>query len=123
INGTLGLKLDLPNDRETLLHLFDRVRKSQPEMNRLKRYEGELALESARPTQESEYRWLALRRNNIRTGHVNPRSMAKGYELQRLVLELSPYHLSISPLDVSFVELLFGFDLECKANHDEVVYD
>jgi hypothetical protein len=49
--------------------------------------------------------------------------MADAYQLHRLVLELAPYQLTISPLDVDYVELLFGFDLECKANHDAVVFE
>lgn len=123
INHKLALKLDLPSSRDTLLHLFDRVRKRLPVMNRLRRYDTELALESTRSNQSDEFRWLALRRNSIRTGHVNPPSMPQGYELHKLILEQAPYHLSISPLDVSYLELMFGFDLECKTGHDEVVYE
>lgn len=121
INQKLSLKMDLPTDRETLLHLFDRVRKSMPGMDRLRRYQAELALECTR--RDAEYRWLALRRNSIRTGHVNPQGMTEGFELHRLILELAPYHLTISPLDVDYLELVLGFDLECKANHDDVVYE
>ncbi len=120
VNQKLALKMDLPGDRETILHLFDRVRKSVPGMDRFRRYRGELALESKR---EAEYRWLALRRTSIRTGHVNPDSVEAALKLHRLVLELAPFHLTISPLDVDFVELLYGFDLECKNNHDEIVYE
>jgi hypothetical protein len=121
VNQKLALKMDLPAERETILHLFDRVRKSVPSMERFHRYQNELALESTR--QDSEYRWLALRRTSVRTGHVNPQTMADAYKYHRLILEVAPYHLTISPLDVDYLELLFGFDLECKGNHDEVVYD
>jgi hypothetical protein len=119
VNQKLALKMDLPDDRETILHLCEQVRKAMPDMDRFKRYEGELALESSR--REPTYRWLAMRRNSVRTGHVNPESLAEAYKIHRLVLEVAPYHLTISPLDVDYVELLFGFDLECKGNHDEVV--
>lgn len=121
VNQKLATKLDLPSDRETVLHLFDRIRKSEPSMDRFRRYDGELALES--PRTEAEYRWLALWSNHIRCGHVNPQSMKDAYRLHKLILELMPYHLSISPLDVDYLELLFGFDLECQANHDEIVAD
>jgi len=121
VNQKLALKMDLPEDRETVLHLFDRVRKAYPTMERFRRYDGELALESSR--QSGDYQWLAMRRTSIRTGCVNPPTMDEAYALHRLILEVAPYHLTISPLDVDYVELLFGFDLECKANHDEIVYD
>lgn len=121
VNAKLALKMDLPSDRETILHLFDRVRKTIPSMDRFRRYEGELVLESSR--KEPEYRWCALRRTSVRTGHVNPDTMNEAYEFHRLVLETAPFHLTISPLDVDYLEVLFGFDLECKANQDEVVFE
>ncbi len=121
VNQKLAVKMDLPAERETILHLFDRVRKSVPDMNRFRRYDGEFALESSR--KEAEYRWLALRRTSIRTGHVNPSSMEEVYEYHRLMLEVAPYHLTISPLDIDYLELLFGFDLECEGDHDQVVFD
>jgi len=121
IDQKLSLKLDLPTSRETLLHLFDRVRKSEPAMNRLRRYDGELVLES--PRDEGEHRWMTLRRCSVRTGHVNPGSMEDGYRLHRMVLEVVPYHLGISPIDVDYLELMFGFDLECQGNHDEVIFE
>ena len=46
VNQKLGLKMDLPTARETVLDMFDRVRKSVPSMDRFRRYEGELSLES-----------------------------------------------------------------------------
>ncbi len=119
VNQKLALKLDLPKDRETVLHLFDRFRAELPEMHRFKRYSDELALES--PRREGAYQWLALRRQSIRSGQVNPESMTEAYSLHRKVLELSPYFLTISPLDIEHLELMYGFDLECKANHHQVV--
>lgn len=121
LNHKLALKMDLPSERETILHFFDRMRKSLPAMSRFKRYDGELALESAR--KDARYTWLALRRNSIRTGNVNPESMEDALDYHKLVLELAPYHLTISPLDVDYVELMYGFDLECRQNHDAVVYE
>ncbi len=120
INAKLAVKMDMPSERETVLHFFDRVRKSVPSMNRFRRYDGELALESSRS--EQEYRWLALRRHCLRTGHVNPESMSSAGAYHKLMLELAPFHLTLSPLDIDYLEVLFGFDLECDQDHDEVVY-
>ena len=120
VNQKLALKMDLPAERETLLHFLDRMRKSYPAMTRFRRYDGELALESSR--REPEYRWLSLRRTSLRAGHVNPASMDQAYRYHRDLLELAPPFLSISPIDVDYLEVLFGFDLECEDNHDEVVY-
>jgi len=121
INHKLAVKMDLPSDRETVLHFFDGVRKRMPGMTRFVRYEGELALES--PRREATYQWLAIRRNSIRTGYVNPDTMDDAGDYHSSILEMAPYFLTISPLDVDYFELLFGFDLECKRDHDEVVFD
>jgi len=121
VNHAVNLKMDLPGERETILHLFDQVRKRVPSMDRFRRYEDELALESTR--REAEYRWLVLRHNSIRTGHVNPQSMQDAYNFHRMILQIAPYHLSLSALDIDFLDLMFGFDLECMENHDQVVYD
>ena len=121
VNQKLSLKMDLPSDRDSVLHLFDRVRGDLPHMDRFKRYADELALESGR--KEGQYQWLALRQHSVRTGHVNPQSMTEAYRLHRLLLELAPFYMSISPLDVDYLELMFGFDMECKANQHQVVYE
>jgi len=120
INQKLSLKMDLPTERETILHLFEQVRKVEPGMTRFRRYEGELSLESSR--RDGAYQWMALRRTNIRTGQVNPDNLEQAYGYHRRILETTPYHLTISPLDVDYLELMFGFDLESKGNHDAIVY-
>ena len=121
VNQKLSLRMDLPNGRETVLDMFDRVRKELPAMERFRRYDGELALES--PEQSSQYSWLALRRTNIRSGWVNPDSLDQAYKLHRLILDVAPYFLSISPIDVEFIELVFGFDLQADRNRNEVVFE
>lgn len=121
VNTKLALKMDLPGERETILHLFDRITRTHADMNHFHRYQEELVLESNR--REREYRWTSLRRTSVRTGHVNPSSMKDAIAFHSFVLELAPSFLSISPLDIDYLELLLGFDLECKANHDQVVYD
>lgn len=121
VNQKLALKMDLPGERDTILHYFDRMRKAVPSLNKFRRFDGELALESAR--HDPEYRWLALRRTSLRAGHVNPDTMEQAQKFHHEILEASPHYLSISPLDVDYQEILFGFDLECQDNHDEVIFE
>jgi hypothetical protein len=121
VNQKIALKMDLPSARETVLDMFDRIRKELPLMERFRRYEGELALESVE--RNSQYSWLALRRTTIRSGSVNPESLQDAYKLHRLILDVAPYFLSISPLDIEFMELVFGFDLEAETNRNEVVLE
>ncbi len=121
INQKLALKMDLPAERETILHMFDRVRADVPQMDRFRRFPEELVLESKR--REGQQSWLELSAQAVRTGVLNPSSLEDAHRLHRLILEICPYHLTISPLDVDHLELMLGFDLECKANHNEIVHD
>lgn len=121
MNYKLGVKMELPLGRETVLHLFDRVRGSEPKMNRLLRYGEEFSLESSR--RDGEYQWISMSKKAVRTGHVNPESLDAGSKLHELILEICPYYLSISALEVDCQELVFGFDMECRANQNEVVYE
>jgi hypothetical protein len=121
INQKLSLKLDLPRERQTVLDLFDRVRRQYPAMSQFRRYKDEVALETE-PGAEPN-RWVAIRTNNIRSGAVNPGSLEDAYTLHGHVLDVAPFFLSISPLDVDFVELLYGFDIQTEHQQDEVVYE
>lgn len=121
INQKLSVKMDLPRGRDTVLDLFERVRKQFPTMSSFRRYREELALES--PQNEGTHRWIAVRSNNIRSGVVNPSEPADSYSLHRHILDAAPFFLNISPLDVDYVELLYGFDLAAGGNHDAIVYE
>ncbi len=119
VNQKLALKLEMPTERETVIHFFDRIRQAEPGMNRLRTYPDELALES--PRREGQYQWMALQRQSLRSGVVNPDDLNQAYALHRLILEVSPWFLTISPLEIDALEVLFGFDFECKANHNQIV--
>jgi len=120
INQKVALKLDLPTARETVLDMFDRIRRELPHMERFRRYDGELALESLE--ENRTYSWVALRKTTVRSGWVNPETLDEAYRLHRLILETAPYFLSISPLDIDHLELVFGFDFEAETNRDAVVF-
>ncbi|MEM9167539.1 MAG: hypothetical protein AAGB48_11030 [Planctomycetota bacterium] len=121
VNLKLSLRLDLPKSRETVPDFFDRVRRRYPQMDSLKKYRDELALETG--GSEAPYRWLAVRSRSVRSGVVNPDAYASAHELHEHVLEGAPYFLSISPLDIESVEVLFGLDLLASTCHDEIVYN
>lgn len=134
VNQRLNLKMDLPTGRETVLNMFDRVRREFPAMTRFRRLTSALALESDVRTGngsgggaggggQGEQQWVELRKTSIRSGTVNQPDAKGTYALHKLVLDIAPFFLSISPLDIDYLELLFGFDLLCAANHDAIVYD
>lgn len=122
INQKLALKMDLPGAREPVLDLFGRLRKEFPLLRKLERYaDGEVALES--DDSDREFAWVAMRQTSLKSGYVNPASTEQAYRLHRSVLEIAPFFLSISPLDVDHLEMVWVFDFECEHNRDEVVLD
>jgi hypothetical protein len=121
VNQKLAVKMELPRSRETILDMFERVRRQFPSMTTFRRYRDELALES--PQTEMPHRWMAVRGTTIRSGTVNAESLTETYALHRHLLEIAPPFLSISPLDVDSIELLYGFDLAASGNHDAIVLD
>lgn len=120
INMRLGSQLNLPHTRETVLHFFERIQKTYPCMSRFRKNDnGELNLEEDRNAHG--YRWVAMESKRLAAGHVNPPSIAEAMKLHQFLLELAPYHLGISPVEVDYLDVLFGFDLSFNGNHDEIV--
>lgn len=119
MNMRLGSQMALPHARETVLHFFERVQKQFPDMTRLKKSDGEISLEENR--EQEGYRWLSLESRRLSSGHVNPASIEEARDFHQLVLELAPYHLGISPLELDYIDVLFGFDLSFNGNHDDLI--
>lgn len=120
VNMRLGSQLQLPHSRETVLHFFERVQKVFPSMTRFRKNDnGEFNLEEDRAG--NSYRWLSLESKRLSSGHVNPESVDDTLKLHKLALEMAPYHLGISPLEIDYLDVLFGFDLSFSGNHDEIV--
>jgi hypothetical protein len=38
-----------------------------------------------------------------------------------MLLEAAPHHLGISPIEIDYLDVLFGFDLAFGGNHDEII--
>ena len=120
VNMRLGSQMALPSGRETLLHFFEQLRRAYPTMARFRKGEsGEFSLEEDRL--DNAYRWVSLEQTRLSAGHVNPPSIEAALKLHTLLLEIAPHQLGISPLELDYLDVLFGFDLEFNGNHDEVV--
>jgi hypothetical protein len=113
-------KMELPSRRETVLHFFDSLQKSFPQMSDFDcRESGEYVLEEER--EQGSYRWVTLEQRRICSGYMNPPSLEAADEQHERVLELAPYHLDLSALDCEALDVLFAFDFTFNGNHDEVV--
>ena len=120
VNLNLGTEMELPNNRETVLHYFERIQKSYPTMqNFYSRDKGDFILEESK--ESGQYRWTTIEKHRISSGIVNPDRVEDAIEQHKLVLDLAPYLLSVSPLDCESLDLLFGFDFTYSGNHNQLV--
>ena len=116
----LNTKMELPTKRETVLHFFDSLQKTFPQMTDFDcRDTGEFVLEEDR--EQGSYRWVTLEPRRLCTGYVNPPELEEADRQHERVLELAPYHLDFSSLDCEAMDVLFAFDFMFTGNHDEVV--
>jgi len=70
---------------------------------------------------QGRYRWAAVETKRLCSGQVNPPSLEAVLEQHRLVLDLAPALLSISPLDCEALDVLFGFDFAYRGNHNALL--
>ncbi len=120
INVHLNTEMELPTNRDTVLHFFEQMRKGFPELRNFHaRENGDLVLEGDK--EQESYRWLAIESRRLCSGHFNPPGLDDSYRQHELVLDLAPPLLTISLLDCEALDLVFGFDFNYDGNHDEVV--
>lgn len=122
VNMNLGTEMELPANRETVLHFFERVQKTYPTMrNFYSRDQGDFILEEDKD--QGGYRWCTIEPRRVCSGQVNPESIEGVMAQHKLILELVPYTLSVSPLDCEALDLLFGFDFTFRGNHNQLMAD
>ncbi|MHC4460344.1 MAG: hypothetical protein ACYS6W_17960 [Planctomycetota bacterium] len=116
----INTELDLPTQRDTILAFFERIQREFPSMGCFYRREkNEYWLEEDRSC--AQYRWITLETDRVGSGVVNPASFEDAYCQDRLVLELVPYMLSVSHLDIDSLDVTFAMDFDYMGSHDEVI--
>ncbi|OQY06920.1 MAG: hypothetical protein B6I25_02885 [Planctomycetales bacterium 4572_13] len=120
VDMCVNTQLELPSGRETVLAFFERLQKQNPEMNNFARREsGEYVLEQENEGQRC--RWVSLETDRIIVGCADPDTMEQAYSLHNQVLELIPYMLGVSALDIDAMDVTFAMDFDYRGNHDEVI--
>lgn len=123
VNSRLYLKLELSPDRDTLLHFFEQIRKRYPRMTQFYRRDdeqGSLVLEEI-DDEGVRRRFLRLDPTAIKFGCSLPQDADAVATYGLAVLSQAPPQLSLSELDYDHMDVIFGFDLEYRGNHDQLV--
>jgi len=117
----LFFKLEMSPSRETILHFFDRLRKDIPTLKKLRLRDPNTIVLEEEEEDETSRRWVRIDGNSLRFGYFAPPSMEAVRKLAKLLLEQAPYHLTFSELDYDHLEVIYGFDLSYRGNHDQLV--
>ncbi len=121
ISSRLFLKLDMALERDTVLSFFDRIRKELPSLTKFRRRsDGCLILEEDAVDGGSR-RWLRLEPSCLRFGHFGAPDTSTVRRMAEVILEHAPYHLTFSEIDFDHLEVVYGFNLEYRGNHDQLV--
>ncbi len=118
----VNTQLDLPTQRDTILAFFERIQKQFPPLsNFIRRDTGEYSLEQEE--QGQRVRWVSFDVDRIIAGWAEPQDLKAAYDFQVAILELIPYMLGVSPLDIDSLDVTFSMDFDYQGNHDEVITD
>lgn len=120
IEMCVNTQLDLPTQRDTVLAFFERLQKQFPELNNFSRRDtGEYSLEQEDQGERS--RWVGLELDRVTVGWAEPAQLQDVYAFQAAVLELIPYMLGVSALDIDSLDIAFSMDFDYQGNHDEII--
>jgi hypothetical protein len=120
VNVHLNTEMELPTNRDTVLHFFEQLKKGFPDLRNFHtRENGDLVLEGDK--EADFYRWVAIESRRLCAGATNPDSLEEAYRQHELVLDMAPPLLTISLLDCEALDVMYGFDFSFDGNHDEVV--
>lgn len=120
ITTHLHTEMDLPSSRETVLHYFEQLQRRYPKMAHFyQRQPGAFVLEEDKS--HGAYRWASVEAKRISGGVVNPNSLSEAMEQHLQMVEMAPYHLSVSRLDCESISLVYGFDFVCPGNHHRIL--
>ena len=120
VNVTLATEMELPAQRETILQYFERIQRHYPAMRKFYcRDKRDYVLEEDKD--QGRYRWAAVEAKRLCSGQLNPPTVEAALDQHRLVLDLAPAYLSVSPLDCEALDVLFGFDFAYRGNHNGVL--
>jgi len=121
VSSRIYLKLELSPSRETVLHLFEQIRRQFPRMTRMRRRDDGGLILDEEPGEDDQRRYLRVAPATVRFGYANAPDARAVATFAEAILTQAPVQLSLSDLDYDFMEVAYTFDLEYRGNHDEII--
>ena len=121
VSCRMHLKLDLGLERETVLHFFDRIRKEFPGLKKMRRRDDSAIVLEEESDDHGSRRWIRLDPRSLRFGFVAPPNLDEARRFGELIHTQAPFHLTLGDLDFDHMEVMYGFDLHYRGNHDQLV--
>ncbi len=120
VNMNLSTEMELPNNRETILHYFERIQKTYPTMrNFYSREKGDFVLEEDKDG--GHYRWCTVEGAQAVLRPGKSELLGRGPRPAQARVGFGPLHALVSPLDCEALDLLFGFDFSYRGNQNQLV--
>ncbi len=117
----VNTKMELPTTRETVLHFFDSLQKTFPQMTDFDCREKRRIRAGGRP-RTGQLSLGRPRRPALQLRLRQPAGPGRGrHSTTSASWKSAPYHLDFSALDCEALDVLFAFDFLYSGNHDEVV--
>lgn len=117
----LYLKLEMEQSPETVLQFFDRLRRKYPLMTKMRRREADSLVLEESAEESTSRRWVRIEPDSLRFGHYMPTDLDDVREFGEFILSQAPYYLTFSEINYDHMELVYGFDLDYRGNHDQLV--
>lgn len=115
-----AVRLPAVSNAETVFHFFEQVQKRHPELNRFNKSE-ETGMSQLEGRKDEKFSWVNLQPKMLSSGLVNSGGSEEAVTLNDMLLEGATHQLSVSRLNIEYLDAMFGFDMECRGNHDEVI--
>ena len=120
VNMHLTTEMDIPQNRDSVLHFFEQVQKRYPRLrNFYARERSEYCLEEEK--EAGGHRWVSVEPRRLSSCSLNPATFDEAIDQHCAVLDLVPFSLAISHLDCESLNITMGFDFNYRGNQNDLL--
>ena len=121
VSCRLHLKLEMAQEHKPILRFFERVTRSFPSMRKLRRRDDGCVILEEDGRGRVPRRWLRVDPLSMRFGYYAVPDVQEVRAIAEVILEHAPYYLNFTPLNYDYIEVIYGFDLDYRGNHDQLL--